>query len=153
MNSFPVLKDIYSTLKNWSIKLTTLLNDFQTFLNLLIWRPWTPVFSANGSMTFTVTGVEDFKYINLFGTIFFTGVVIGTTGGTASDYIAVSLPFPIAEGNQSQAFNVHLADGGAYISGFGSGQDEKVHIHRYDGANWGLGTNREFRVSGFYKRR
>lgn len=152
MSSYPVFTNISATLKNWSIKLNDLLTLVQEIIHLGQLRAWSPIFSGAGTMTFVPDTEVDFKYFVLFNTVFFTGIVIGTTGGTATESITFSLPEPVNADSQGHAFSVHIKDGTHFEAGYASASDDQITISKYGSAKFGIGSGREARVSGFYRR-
>ena len=108
------------------------------------WFTYSPTYSASGSMTFTRASAQAEKFM-ISGNA--CTVVIqrvgGTTGGTASNYIKVTLPVtPAYYGVGSGAW---IYDNGTYLSGTAyqeSGSDQPLRIYKYDQSNWSLGANR-----------
>lgn len=154
-NSFPIMLSLKATIKNWSIKLSTLSNLLDILRDGLVWKFHPMALGANGTMTFTVVDYSDFKYFILGDTVFFYATASGTTAGVASDYVFFNLPYDISDDIIGQSFATHIVDGGAGSSGFATKgtNGSRVHVHKRDGTNWGLGVGRVFRVSGFYKRK
>jgi hypothetical protein len=110
------------------------------------WFRFTPTFGAGGSMTFTnvVTQYYDTIFKVCGWACIFSINIIGTTGGSASPTITATLP--IAP-NETHA--LVWAEVGASVTDTSriSGVMYIVYpnvltFQRYDGANWGIGTNR-----------
>ena len=101
---------------------------------------WTPTYTAGGSMTWTsvsgsisyvVDGTEVHLYIQ----------TNGTTGGTASTTLSISLPWatnPAAGGQRSTT----IVRDGSFTLGNTSISSSVLTGSRYDAANFGLGGNR-----------
>jgi hypothetical protein len=154
MSSFPISSITRTTLKNWSVKLTNLAKQVTELISPLEWGSWQGIAKASGSMTFTITGNQDYKYFRILNTVFFACSAVGTTGGTAGAYLNFSLPFPVSDEVVQYSISSVIIAGNIYAGvGLVDTNREGVNVYMYDASNWTLGTNRQFRCSGFYKRR
>ena len=112
------------------------------------WFNWSPAYSASGSMTFTsvTTTVEKFKLVGK--QLYLVLMATGTTGGTAD--VAINFSLPVTASTLTAAFFGYAIDGSLQC-GFGNlGNSTTGSMFKYNYSNWGLGTGRSIRVSGFY---
>lgn len=153
MISFPVIENTKATLKNWSIKLSKLNQRVQSIVNLLEWNTWDVVLSASGAMTISNVSKESFWFFRIGKTVFFSATATFTTGGTASPTIRGALPYPAENEPLDYSFSSLVVDSAGGIGGIStlSANRDGFHVSRYDGANWSLGSNRLFRITGFYR--
>lgn len=111
------------------------------------WFNWTPSYTASGSMTFTsvATSVAIFKLTANEANIICRAT--GTTGGTASNTISISIPV-LAVDTGSNVTGASVGDPTS-ISGycFVSGSNDYLSFRRYDSSNFGLGAGRVISVS------
>ena len=125
-----------------------------------VWTDFTPALSASGSMTISAESGLVGRY-SVIGKLCFVGVrAIFTTGGTASTAIYINTPIsPHADiSNDYTAFQfaARMVDGGSANIAMGGMLDAgggvyKLAVQKYDLSNWGLGTTRQIRISGFYR--
>ena len=110
-------------------------------------KTWAPVVGAGGTMTYTLTAVNVAKYF-LVGELAWLNIAItGTTAGVASNTLTVRLPFNIVP--YSGILTGSVSDGGAVGAWTNFLNDNTLSIHRYDNANFGIGTGRSFEISGW----
>lgn len=120
------------------------------------WFTWTPSYSASGSMTFTTVTTNQAKFNIVGKTLYFQISCNGTTGGTASNSLYVTMPVmnAIDSGSTSYGFTALSRDGAGYLGGICGDQTSSsphgIYIQKYDASNFGLGTNRGGVGAGFY---
>lgn len=116
------------------------------------WFNYTPTLSAASPMTYTSTSVNNARFrVNGQACHVFVDFT-GTTGGTASSSLSFSLPVTIGftNSNQPSGFS-NLGDGGNQIAGFTVWSSSTVLlVRKYDGSNFGLGSNRYVAATTFY---
>lgn len=114
------------------------------------WFSYNPSYGASGSMTYTnvVTSYAKFRISGECG--FLKVRASGTTGGSASTYITVSLPFAAYTGIGGSGA-VLITDSGVG-GGFGhmDGSNANFRIYKNDASNWGLGATKGFWLDAFY---
>ena len=98
-------------------------------------------------MTFTSTSVMYYSITNNLLSVF--GSATGTTGGSASTAIKVSVPISALSAT-NPAFAVSAAESVTFGGGMGGWEStgSGIYVYKYDKSNWGLGTNRHIRISG-----
>jgi hypothetical protein len=98
-------------------------------------------------MTYTSTSVMYYSITNNLLSVF--GSATGTTGGSASNFIIISVPMS-ASTSTSPAFAVSAAESVTFGGGTGGWEatNSGIYVAKYDKSNWGLGTNRHIRISG-----
>jgi hypothetical protein len=114
----------------------------------LTWTAWTPTYSANGGMTFVSVTTTTARYLQFGKLVGYYLFANGTTAGTASTGVTFTLPVTAA--NSSHGCTAAAQDT-TNMAGFGSGDTAKATIYKYDFSNWGLGSSRIIRASGFYE--
>jgi hypothetical protein len=77
----------------WSVPTFTSINLIQRPIFETRWLTWQPVYSAQASMTWTSVTTNIAKYKVQHDTVFITVDAVGTTGGTLSFAVYISLPF------------------------------------------------------------
>jgi len=105
------------------------------------WFNWTPTYNALGDMTYTSVTTEIAKLRVDKATITLIVFAEGTTGGTASSGISVSLP---VNSTERWIGTGAICVDSSYMSGFAviSSGLVNVQVYKYDQSNWGLGTLR-----------
>jgi len=107
--------------------------DFQNVFS------WEPTYGASGSMTFTSVTTH-FAFFKLDGDYLDVNVhATGTTGGTASNTITVSLPLVVRASFASCGIVTDPSNTGSMIY---SSPNAIMSIRKYDSSNFGLGTGR-----------
>jgi hypothetical protein len=115
----------------------------------MAWADWTPTYSAAASMTYTSVATMQGRYIQIGKVVYWYLLCTGTTGGTASDTIYFTLPVTASNTGGAGGGNVlDAASQGAFMY-FNS--TTQVGVRKYDGTNYGLGSGRQIRFSGFYE--
>ena len=134
------------TLKRWATELRNLVNTAEAFTP----KDWYPEFTCSGTMTFTFTGSEMMKYVDIGPMVFFVIDVSGTTGGAMDTEVRFSLP--VAASHQSGCFAANTSiDGGASKGGLALFLNSyTIKVRQYDNALWTAGASRALRVMGFY---
>lgn len=132
----------------WTVPTYTTYNLIQRPIYDTRWLTWTPTFSCSGSMTFTSNSINIIKYKLRYDTVLFAINVFGTTGGTASTDIKVTIPFPVASDVAYAPLAGYICDTSYMASLCGIGLTTQITWSRYDHANWGLGANRTIAASG-----
>lgn len=112
------------------------------------WTDWTPTTSASGAMTFTGVTIHFAKYRIHNKEMSIIAKISGTTGGTASDGIRFTLPYPPAI--DDQFIPARYLDGGNLTVGQGvvSTTSSWIEVNRNAGGNYGLGADRRIYVTG-----
>lgn len=117
------------------------------------WLSWTPTYSASGSMTYTSVSNDYVRYKLYKDICYIITRSTGTTGGTASTQILVTLPFfPSGSGGGNNTIPASTVnDNGLKSSGtvvqagtLASG------TFKYDNSNWSLGTGRQVYLNFYY---
>lgn len=119
-----------------------------TALEWGVWKDWTPTFSAGGSMTYTSITLTHARYTVVGKTVTFNIKASGTTGGTASTYIAFTPPIVAA---REHAFCGYLNDPSSFAVLSFFLNTNLIIVAKYDGANIGLGASRLFSLTGSYE--
>jgi len=106
---------------------------------------YTPTYAALGSMTYTsvTTTIARFS-VNGNGVVDIWLDANGTTGGSANPTITATAPAGIPSVSIQPGMGF-VVDAGT-VASFCFIQTATLNIRRYDGANWGLGSGRIFRV-------
>jgi hypothetical protein len=102
------------------------------------WLTWNPAYSASGSMTYTSVSTTFARYKVDYRELKFQLIAIGTTGGTASNILRVTVMFNGV--NNSMVTGATLTGsvfGGVYLS---TGSPGILNIVKYDLSNFSLGT-------------
>jgi microcystin-dependent protein len=145
---------------NWVVGKSS---DILNYAAIAEWQDWTPTYSASGSMTFTSVSTYEARYRVVGNKVEFFIHGEGTTGGTASNSLRFSLPINASNNLSSSGlgptvFYAQVQDGGTDILSVGkanlaaiSGVSNVVLFKDPTSANFGLGTQREFLVAGFYE--
>jgi hypothetical protein len=131
-----------STATNWSVPTFSNANLIQEPIYETRWLDWTPAYTA-GTMTYTSVTLAIAKYQIQNRNINFTfRTSDGTTGGTATGLINVSLPFNLNGCNVRNA--VYVFDGSGNRIGWGDFDNTSLVIMRkIDTTNFGLGSSKE----------
>jgi hypothetical protein len=125
----------------WSVPTFTTVNLIQRPIFETRVLTWQPTYSANGSMTYTsVTETKAGYKVTDNKVNILLNRAIGTTGGTASTGITVTLPF---------APKVDYTEGGAFTydtkhlgGGFEARTTGVCTVYKYDGSNWALAASK-----------
>lgn len=152
--NFPVFNDVKNTLFSWQKTLTNLSRFEESLGPTFAWTDWSPTYSTSGTMTFAVTALAYARYIQLGEMLWFRVDATGTTGGVASTGITFTLPPGITHTSTPttapEALASRIVDGGGGLAGIGYAiGGNRIGVLRYDGAVWGIGTNRRIIVNGF----
>lgn len=122
---------------NWSVPTYTATNLIQRPIYETRWLDYVPTLTPGGSMTYTTITYDHRKYRIDGDSIAVHFLCSGTTGGTANNYINVTLP--IASNNSTEIW------GGGYCTNSivsavleNSGSGSTTSVFRYDRANWAL---------------
>jgi hypothetical protein len=114
------------------------------------WATWTPSYSAAGSMTYTSVTTNVAQYQRHGNQVNFMVNSTGTTGGTASNEIIISIPVSLAGG--TSVMPAYLVIGGSILSGLSyHATATTIAIRRYDNTNYSLGPNLTASVTGSYR--
>jgi len=138
----------------WSVPTFTSINLIQRPIFETRNLTWQPTYSAGGSMTYTsvTTGMTSYKIVG--DNIFIRAMVTGTTGGTASNNVRITSPFSNGVNSRYCSFSCWFLDGGSsYMiarNDIGINGSNIIPFYRYDNANFGLGTGRQFNANGSY---
>lgn len=128
-------------LRKWRESVTKIINDL-----LAKAQEFTPSYSASGLMTYTSVTTIRAKYRHRDQSVELYLNFEGTTGGTASNVLQVSLPFNVAP---YCSLSATVQDGlGTAISGICYAANNLLCIEKADKSNFGLGANRGAWVSG-----
>jgi len=104
------------------------------------WIDWTPVYTPNGSMSFTSITTTTARYKQTGKTFVFELNVSGTTGGSASTNISMTLPSGITTKNQSILI-CYMNNNGTNTTGRAVFDGtNNVALAKIDGGNFALGT-------------
>jgi hypothetical protein len=127
---------------NWSVPTFDNANLIQEPIYETRWLDWTPAYTA-GTMTYTSVTLAIAKYqIENRNINFAFRTDGGTTGGTASALINVSLPFNLDGCSVRNA--VYVIDGSGNRIGWADyDKNSLVEMRKADTSNFGLGANRE----------
>lgn len=111
----------------------------------LAYTTWVPSYGAGGSMTYTSVTTTYARYWQCGDHGECTIYARGTTGGSASAYLTVTLPFTSAA-LTDQTFPIAIEENGTASIGkivIPTGSST-ARIYKADNSNWGLGSNRYF---------
>lgn len=126
---------------NWSVPTFTNVNLIQEPVYETRWLTYQPTYTASASMTWTgVTTTRSIYKISMNQDVKLQISALGTTGGTASNELRITLPIYPTTFNEQRV-------GGTVIDNVGlNGQclfnSTDMRCSRYDSANFGLGANR-----------
>lgn len=115
----------------------------------LTWSTWSPTYGASGSMTFTSVSTTHAKYFQIGKFVVFKIHATGTTGGTASNAISVSLPVPCVGQNHLSGGSV--TDGGSGLASAVWATNVAIYFYKYDSSNYALGASRQIVGTGIYE--
>lgn len=123
----------------------------QEALGITPWTNWTPTYSATGGMTYTgVTSVVA-KYFVIGKVCFFVLMCIGTTGGSSSDAIQVTLPIATKEDATHVGGGCHIHDSVRMSGSYYTDLTTRIRVFRYNSSNWNIGSNKRIHINGFYE--
>lgn len=107
-----------------------------------------PAYSASGSMTYgTITTAEaSYKVSGSSVWVFFDNS--GTTGGSASNEIKMTIPFSAGSSN---ATSIGSTTDTAFVIGFGYVSTSTLSVRKSDSSNFGLGAGRGCRQNLIYE--
>lgn len=116
------------------------------------WFNYTPTLGAISPMTFTGTTVSLAKFKMVGKTCFVSINCNGTTGGTASPSITMTLPISAFTASGDYVTHGCVVYDGAYLGGFAYNTSATaVNVRKHDSSNWGLGASRYIFVYMFYE--
>jgi hypothetical protein len=125
----------------WSVPTFTNANLIQEPIYETRWLGFTPTYSASGSMTWTsVTTTRSFYKLQN-DIVHIEIYALGTTGGSASSELRLTLPFSAGSSNEQRPGCGQAIDS-AGLSGSHFINNSILNTTRYDGANYGLGGTR-----------
>jgi hypothetical protein len=151
MSVFPTSSNFLAVLKNWSPKLSGLSDIMEEFIGSFFWQDWEPTVKA-GTMTIVVQDQFKFRYLKVRSTVWVIGYCIFTTGGTGTNAVRFSAPFPAKDNDLAQfSAGVRDASSGLVQIGYGFLNGDDILIRKSDASNWTTGTDRVARFSGFYE--
>jgi hypothetical protein len=114
------------------------------------WFSYNPSYGAAGSMTYTSVETTYAKFRISGECVFLKVRASGTTGGSASAYITVSLPFAayaaIGGGGSAFVFDGSTIGGYAYMDGSNS----VYRVYKYDSSSWGIGASKMIWLDAFF---
>lgn len=113
------------------------------------WFNWVPVTSAGGSMTFTTTQLSKAIFSLKGRVVSYVLNVGGTTGGSASNYLLVTLPIPASSvdyANGCETVDTSAIAGFVFLNSV-----SQLGCFKYDGSNYGLNTGKVIKSSGSYQ--
>lgn len=106
------------------------------------WFAFTPTTGGGGSMTYTITSAEVSKF-KVTGRMVTSWIhLLGTTGGTASNYITHTLPITPVDANNYKIAGACYTYDAAETGGFYEYLSSAVAVFKDDKTNWALNTNR-----------
>lgn len=126
----------------WSIPTANVVNYpiYQTDI-----LTWLPASSATGTMTYTLTSVAIAEYQVVAQKVNYELVTIGTTAVAGAPGLRLTLPFKARNYAVSVPGAGWTADGGATLGAAilaDAASANRLVCRKYDGSNFGLGTNR-----------
>lgn len=136
----------------WTVPTFTAINLIQKPIYETRWLSWQPVYSSEGTMTFTQTVAYQITYrINGRSCEFNIGVG-GTTASGPNNSIYFTLPIGMIDSDNNAMGVGYGTYDGAYAAGFGTniGQNQ-FRATKYSAANWGIGAGREFYGGTVYR--
>lgn len=122
--------------------------------NSIAWSNYTPTYGASGSMTFTSSGggISLARWARIGNIVFLSFYIEGTTGGTASNRITITLPVNSANDNlQVVNLGIRDASSGTSVNSRGVLRTAILDIYKPDTTNWTLGTGRLAFGNVFYE--
>lgn len=129
---------------NWSVPTYTPLNLIQYPIFITRWLDYVPTHTASGSMTFTTTTDNYAKYRIFYNTMELISDVTGTTGGSASNELNQTIPFPSL--NTNQVGYGHIQDSLNIGAWAGLASTTQIFVRPSDSSNYGLGAGRGYRI-------
>lgn len=135
---------------NWSIPTALVVNRPIYETGILTWQP---VYSASGSMTWTSVSTNLAEYQIIGNQCFVEVYASGTTGGSASNALNLTLPFNARNVSQYVGLYARVADGAAALAAIAytnAGTPNILSSQKYDGSNFGLGVTRYTSANGKY---
>ena len=129
----------------WSVPTFNSVNLIQRPIFTTRKLSYTPVGSAGGSMTFTIDTVNRATYQMIYNRVFLDITVVGTTGGSASGDIRVSVPV-VGDVNSFAAGYCKSGVYGALVSQF-NGYSNFMQTFKSDFSNWVIGSGVEAYIS------
>lgn len=110
---------------------------------------WTPILGAGGTMGYSSTTITLARYIMINRFVFFALNVSGTTVTPAHTDLLASLPVPFSSSNMSGSGTVRNV--GSFETGRWLLSGGNFVIRRAGDANWGLGANTGYNLTGCYQ--
>lgn len=135
----------------WTVPTFTNKNLIQYPVYESRWLYWLPTYSADGSMTYTSTSTGRYKIErSMFRYHILTD---GTTGGTASSAILLTLPVTILNTGPYIGMGYGTVYDAADNIGliFRSGTNNTIIASKSGGANYNLGSTKQIRIMGFFE--
>jgi len=134
----------------WTVPTFTASNLIQRPVYETRWLTWLPVYTGNGTLTFTATSSNKTKYKITGNSCFVQHSVIGTTGGTTNTDIYIKLPFTcIDSSNYFTSIHAQFYDAG-WVAPTPSTVVGNL-VYAIKGSNWGIGTGRYILTQGEYE--
>jgi hypothetical protein len=135
----------------WSVPTYTTKNLIQKPINETRWLGWVPTYSCSGSMTYTLNTQDRAVYKISGDQIFVEFGARGTTGGSASTDISVSMPISGVASTYTIGGGANLYDGGE-LGGVWNGiaTGSLINFSKYNKANWGIGGTKDIKANLFY---
>ena len=110
----------------------------------------TPTYGAGDSMTYTSVSASYNSFMINGNTAVYKLRAMGTTGGSASGTITVTLP-ALAADEQGQICGAAAYDGG-WISALVAGlTTSSIRVYKYDGSNWALAASKYIALQIVYE--
>lgn len=126
----------------WAVPTFNATNLIQRPVYETNWLTWTPTYSASGSLTYTSISTYRARYKVSGGQLLLDFSSAGTTGGTASNTITVTIPFNNSNGSILY-YPAVVGDGATGAGGsFINDATNIINFRKYDSSNFGLGGAR-----------
>ena len=111
---------------------------------------FSPTLSGSGSMSISSSSITLARYAAIGELVFVEFSASFTVGGTPDLSVQFDLPLDASGAIMLPAV---VKDGGNELGGFAlaTASSKTISIRRYDGSNWNAGSNREIRLSGYYR--
>lgn len=140
-NDDVVLVDRFSATSNSSNNFTATGNVYGEPIYETRWLTYQPTYTGSASMTWTsVTTTRAIYKISMHQDVKLQISALGTTGGTASTELRVTLPIYPTTFNEQRVGGTVVDNAG--LSGQCLFNSTDMRCSRYDNANYGLGANR-----------
>lgn len=135
----------------WTVPTFTPLNLIQRPIYETRWLEWLPTYTCSGAMTYTsvITGTKLYRIVE--NNVFIVHYSAGTTGGSASNTLIMSLPMSVSASVSANGLILSAQTFDTVtITGVGWAYTTTMSCRKYDSSNYGLGAGRVAALTGMY---